>query len=313
MKISENTDRYFLLSIIFLILTLYGAAMAQENNQNYRKLNAAEKQVILQKGTEAPHTGKYDKHNEKGVYCCKQCGLPLYTSNDKFTADCGWPAFDDEIGGAVNRIPDADGHRTEIVCSRCGAHLGHVFSGENYTEKNIRHCVNSISLIFNPASDQKSKAIFAGGCFWGMEYHFQKTAGVLAVKAGYIGGTTDNPTYEEICNKSTGHAEAIEITFDPGQITYTDLLKLFFEIHDPGQVNRQGPDIGDQYRSAIFYFDEMQKRTAEKLIALLKDKGYKVVTELQPAEKFWEAEQYHQNYYEIKGEQPYCHIYQKKF
>jgi peptide methionine sulfoxide reductase msrA/msrB len=281
----------------------------------YNKLTAEEEKVIIHKGTEKPFTGKYYDFHEKGTYICKRCNAPLYRSDDKFDSDCGWPSFDDEIPGAVKRLPDADGSRTEIICVNCGAHLGHVFLGEGLTAKNTRYCVNSISMSFFPANQEKktSKAIFAGGCFWGMEYHFQKAKGVISTSVGYIDGNKDNPTYKEVCTGSTGYAEAIEVIFDPQQTTYEDLAKLFFEIHDPTQINRQGPDIGKQYRSEIFYLDDEQKKTGEKLINILKDKGFKVATKLTKASTFWRGEDYHQDYYAKNGEMPYCHIYTKRF
>jgi peptide methionine sulfoxide reductase msrA/msrB len=157
------------------------------------------------------------------------------------------------------------------------------------------------------------KAIFAGGCFWGVEYHFNKLKGVLSAKSGYTGGQIQHPTYQQVCSGRTGHAEAVEIEFDPALVSYETLAKLFFEIHDPTELNRQGPDIGTQYRSSVFYTNEEQKKMAEKLIGELKAKGYKVVTTVEHAETFWEAEEYHQDYYERNGHQPYCHIYQKRF
>ena len=279
-----------------------------------KELTADEKQVILHKGTERPFTGKYYDFKAKGTYVCKQCGTPLYRSEDKFDARCGWPSFDDEIPGAVKRVPDADGRRTEIVCAHCGAHLGHVFTGEVFTPKNTRHCVNSISMEFIPDKELKvDTAIFAGGCFWGVEYYMKKAPGVLAVESGYTGGKVEDPSYEEVCEGNTGHVEAVRVLFDASRTDYETLAKLFFEIHDPTQLNYQGPDYGMQYRSEIFYTSPEQKAVAEKLIQQLKTKGYDVVTRLAPATTFWVAEDYHQNYYERKGALPYCHGYTKRF
>ena len=282
----------------------------------YHKLSADEERVIVDKGTERPFSGQYYLNKEDGTYLCRRCDAPLFRSSDKFESGTGWPSFDDAVEGAVTQVPDADGRRTEIVCAKCGAHLGHVFYSEGVTAKNVRHCVNSISLNFIPAVNTEAntvKAIFAGGCFWGVEYHFSKIKGVLSVKSGYTGGLTEQPSYQQVCTGKTGHAEAVEVEFDPALVTYEALAKLFFEIHDPAQMNRQGPDIGTQYRSAVFYVNEEQKIIAEKLIAELKTKGYNVVTSVEKAGKFWDAEAYHQDYYEKNGHQPYCHIYQKRF
>lgn len=279
-----------------------------------KELTADEKQVIIYKGTERPFTGKYYDFKAKGTYVCKQCGSPLYRSEDKFDSRCGWPSFDDEIPGAVKRIPDADGRRTEIVCAHCGAHLGHVFTGEGLTPKNTRHCVNSISMEFIPAEELKiDTAIFAGGCFWGVEYYMKKAPGVLAVESGYIGGKVEDPSYEEVCEGNTGHVEAVRVLFDTSKTDYETLAKLFFEIHDPTQQDHQGPDYGGQYRSEIFYNSPEQKAVAEKLVRELKAKGYAVVTRLAPATTFWVAEDYHQNYYTRKGTLPYCHGYTRRF
>lgn len=206
-------------------------------------LTAEERRVIIGKGTEAPFSGRYYDFDEEGTYRCRQCGAALYRSEDKFDAGCGWPSFDDELPGAIRRQRDADGRRTEILCARCGAHLGHVFAGEGFTPKNLRHCVNSISLTFEPKSAEQHEqtAIFAGGCFWGVEYMFSRMPGVRSIEAGYTGGHTENPTYEEVCSHTTGHAEAVRIRFDPAQVSYETLARLFFEIHDPTQADGQGP------------------------------------------------------------------------
>ncbi|MCF6268510.1 MAG: bifunctional methionine sulfoxide reductase B/A protein [Melioribacteraceae bacterium] len=305
------------IGIIFLIFLLYYSIITSQEKMEYNKLTTEEERVILHKGTERAFTGKYTNYKSDGTYTCKQCNAPLYVSSDKFDSQCGWPSFDDEIEGAVKRVADADGRRTEILCANCGGHLGHVFIGEEFTDKNTRHCVNSISLNFVPidtSSESKmEKAIFAGGCFWGMEYHFEKVDGVKSVVSGYIGGKTENPTYEEVCNTNSGHAEAIEVTYDASKVSYETLAKLFFEIHDPTQLNYQGPDVGEQYRSEIFYFDDAQKEIAEKLIKILMEKGYDVVTGLTKATTFYKAEDYHQDYYKKTSGNPYCHIYTKRF
>ena len=303
--------------IIFFIFLLYSSTIISQEKMEFNKLTSEEERVILHKGTEAPYTGKLTDNKKEGTYSCKQCDAPLYYSNDKFDSNCGWPSFDDEIEGAVKRVTDSDGRRTEILCSNCGGHLGHVFLGEGFTEKNTRHCVNSISLNFEPVNinneEKVGRAIFAGGCFWGMEYQFQKVDGVKSVISGYIGGKTKDPTYKEVCNTNSGHAEAIEVTYDASKVSYEKLARLFFEIHDPTQLNYQGPDVGEQYRSEIFYLDDSQKEVSEKLIKVLMDKGYDVVTGLTKATTFYNAEDYHQDYYKKTGGNPYCHIYTKRF
>ncbi|NTV01323.1 MAG: bifunctional methionine sulfoxide reductase B/A protein [Chlorobiaceae bacterium] len=282
----------------------------------YRSLSPEERAVIIDKGTERPFTGRYYLNKETGLYLCRQCDAPLFRSGDKFESGTGWPSFDDAIPDAVRQVTDPDGRRTEIVCARCGGHLGHVFFDEGLTSKNARYCVNSISLSFDPADRPAvatQKAVFAGGCFWGVEYHFKHVKGVLSTRVGYTGGTTGHPSYRQVCTGNTGHAEAIEIEFDPKAVSYEELAKLFFEIHDPTQFNRQGPDVGTQYRSAVYYCDEEQRKVAESLIARLEEKGYRVVTDVVKAGEFWPAEEYHQDYYEKTGHHPYCHIYQKRF
>ena len=169
------------------------------------------------------------------------------------------------------------------------------------------------SKKMNSKPEQSERAIFAGGCFWGMEYYFQKQKGVIDTTAGYCGGHTPNVTSRQVSAGKTGHAEALEVVFDPSKVTYEELTRLFFEIHDPTQLNRQGDDVGEEYRSEIFYLDDKQKEAGAKLITLLKEKGLKVVTRLTKAGAFWPAETRHQDYFKRKGGTPPCHFYTKRF
>lgn len=283
--------------------------------KRFHELKREEKRILIDQGTESPESGEYCHHEKSGVYLCKQCDAPLYLSSDKFSSGCGWPSFDEEIEGQVEKKPDSDGRRTEILCKRCSAHLGHVFTGEGLTSTNTRFCVNSLSLDFISETNEEgySKAIFAGGCFWGVEHLLKELKGVVQTKVGYIGGTVVDPTYEEVCQGNTGHVEATLILFDPKIISFEQLTKVFFEIHDPTQINGQGPDIGKKYHSVIFYFTKEQKAIAEKLIQILEEKDLKIVTELLPASHFYEAEEYHQKYYDKTKKTPYCHRRVKRF
>lgn len=283
-------------------------------------LDANEERVLLLRGTEPPFSGAYWNLFDPGNYHCRQCGAVLFASDAKFTSACGWPSFDDAVPGAVKTQPDADGTRTEIVCATCGGHLGHVFIGEGFTPKNVRHCVNSLSLVFSPSEESGAKAVirretavFAGGCFWGIEHLMGGLPGVLDAVSGYSGGGMANPTYKQVCTGRTGHAEAVQLVYDPARISFEDLCRVFFEIHDPTQLNRQGPDVGPQYRSAIFFMSEEQKEVAKRLIKDLKANGYDVVTEVTPFSKFYPAEQYHQNYFVKNPQRTFCATPVKRF
>lgn len=283
--------------------------------QRFHSLSSQEKEIILNKKTEYPGSGKFDDFDQVGVYVCKQCDAPLFLSSDKFSSRCGWPSFDGEIPHAIKRVLDKDGERVEIICSFCHGHLGHVFLNEGFTQKNVRHCVNSLSLAFLPAFTEKGyeKAYFAGGCFWGVEYLLKDVKGVKELSVGYMGGHAVNPTYEEVCSGLTGHVETVEVVFDPKILDYSDLTKLFFEIHDPTQKMRQGPDIGSQYQSVLFVLTEKQKNKAKELIEELNLKGFNVATQVKIASSFYSAEEYHQDYYDKTGKKPYCHAYTKRF
>lgn len=298
---------------IILMLMSFQFVFSQEKMEKIQ-LTPFERFVIEEKGTEAPYSGEYWNSFDEGSYTCKKCGALLYQSADKFESNCGWPSFDDEVNGAITHKLDADGRRTEIVCANCDAHLGHVFEGERLTNKNVRHCVNSVSLNFVPKAVEMETAIFASGCFWGTAYHFSKLKGVESTEAGYTGGALKNPTYRQVCSGETGHVEAVRVKYNPLVVSYTDLLQLYFETHDFTQVDGQGPDIGSQYLSRIFYTSPKQKQLAEKTIGYLTTiKNYSVATEVIQATVFYPAEDYHQDYYSKTGGRPYCHVWQKVF
>jgi peptide methionine sulfoxide reductase msrA/msrB len=281
-----------------------------------KTLTPEQVRVTQKAGTEAPFCGNLTDNKEPGIYVSVVGGLPLFRSTSKFHSGTGWPSFFEPFDPEhiVEKVDRGHGMvRTEILDARSGAHLGHVFDdGPAPTGK--RYCVNSASLKFIPEKeplppesqpDRRETAYFAGGCFWGVEDRFAATPGVIDAESGYQGGTTANPTYEEVCSGRTGHAESVKVVYDPSRVSYEDLLRVFFENHDPTTMNRQGPDVGTQYRSAIFTTSPEQQRKAEAYIkevaASPRFKGRKVVTQVQPAAPFYRAEDYHQNYHEKHG------------
>ena len=307
--------------------SIKNTSTAVDQNKTEMKFNVlteAEQRVILNKGTEYPGTSEFTDSEAKGTYTCKQCNQPLYTSDTKFNSHCGWPSFDDEIDGAVTRHRDADGRRTEIVCSNCEGHLGHVFEGEMMTPKNIRHCVNGISLNFveggeelpavisNEPIDMSSldTATFGAGCFWCVEVLFEKLKGVHHVESGYAAGKLKNPTYKMVCQGNTGSVEVAQIVFDPKIITYEKLVDIFFHVHDPTTLNQQGADKGTQYRSVVFYHSDEQKAMAKKVMSRIDASDLwsdPVVTAIEPINNYSKAENYHQNYYNLNKESNgYC-------
>lgn len=269
-----------------------------------------EHQVLEHKGTERPFSGRFLTLTDEGTYCCRRCQAPLFRSDHKFESGCGWPAFDDEIAGAIRRETDADGRRTEILCAACDGHLGHVFEGEQLTSKNLRHCVNALAMSFTPATvtTGSETAVLGGGCFWCLEALFQRVIGVESVTSGYAGGEAKDADYRTVCGGQSGHIEVIKVVFDPSVLSFGQLLELFFDCHDPTSWDQQGADKGSQYRSAIFCQSEAQRKTALGQIKALEQMGRgRVVTELRDAEAFYSAEDYHQNYFNQNREQPYCH------
>jgi peptide methionine sulfoxide reductase msrA/msrB len=278
-------------------------------------LLASVKDILLDQATEPPLSCPFWDQLQSGTYLCRRCGLALFRGDMQFVTSCGWPSFDVACDKSVGYRPDTDGLRTEIVCQGCDSHLGHVFNGEGYTATNQRYCVNGLSLDF--VTDTRvlktEEAVVAGGCFWGVESYLGRVPGVLKTEVGYTGGTVIDPTYKQVCSGLTGHAEALRIVFDADRCDYNTVLRSFFEIHDPTQMNQQGPDRGDQYRSAVFYYDDYQQTVVSELIMLLKQQGYAVVTQVLPVTTFWPAEDYHQQYYQKNGQVSYCHMPVQRF
>ncbi|HIE74009.1 MAG TPA: bifunctional methionine sulfoxide reductase B/A protein [Flavobacteriales bacterium] len=267
-------------------------------NDYFSHLSSEEKHILKDKGTEAPFSGEYNDFFEAGIFVCRACENPLYESNSKFNSGCGWPSFDEGMKGSIKKNKDLSGGRirTEICCKKCDGHLGHVFEGEQITAKNTRHCVNSLSIKFI-AHNNLEVATFGGGCFWHVGKTFRETKGVCLASVGYMGGNTLNPTYHDICKGNTNHAEVVHLYFNSEIISYSDLLKVFWSNHNPTTLNQQGLDVGTQYRSVIFYQNNTQKEVAETSLFEQKEKWKKeIVTQITSAEKFYRAEEYHQNY-----------------
>jgi peptide methionine sulfoxide reductase msrA/msrB len=283
-----------------------------------KDLTPEQRKILLAKGTERPFCGQLEDNKEKGVYVCRLCGLPLFSSEAKFHSGSGWPSFFAPVDLQHIRYQRDVSHgmvRVETMCMRCGSHLGHIFDdGPPPTGK--RFCMNSGALKFYkvgadlPAESKPTaqKAYFAGGCFWGVEDRFQQIPGVIDAVSGYMGGETPNPTYQQVCTHGTGHAETVEVTFDPKKVTYKQLLEWFFKFHDPTQLNRQGPDVGTNYRSAIFTVGDEQDRDAKAFIEEQQKSGRfkkrRIVTQVETAEKageFYKAEEYHQDYHAKHG------------
>lgn len=282
-----------------------------------KTLSPLAREVTLEAGTERAGSSELNKEKRKGVYVSVIGGLPLFRSEDKFESGTGWPSFTrpfDPDHVVVKRDTSHGMVRDEVLDARSGAHLGHVFD-DGPEPTGLRYCMNGVALKFipdgepMPAESQPidvQHAYFAAGCFWGVEDVFQQIPGVVSAVSGYMGGAKNAPTYKEVCSGTTGHAETVDVTFDPKKVTYAKLLELFFLNHDPTTLNRQGPDVGDQYRSAIFAVDAAQETAAKKAIEeqskLPRFEKRKIVTQVvAPGPKFWPAEEYHQDYHAKHG------------
>ena len=282
----------------------------EKTDEEWRELLTPKQfEIARRKGTERAGTGAFCQTYKPGLYSCICCSALLFDARTKFESGTGWPSFTRPVKeNAVSYAKD-NGYgmvRVEVMCNTCDAHLGHVFP-DGPKPSGLRYCINATSLQLMDEDTTEAIAILGGGCFWCTEAIFQSIKGVKNVEPGYSGGTVKNPTYQEVCSGKTGHAEVIKIIYNPMELAYTDLLKIFFSTHDPTTLNRQGHDTGTQYRSVIFYQNEKEQKTAAEVIREMA--GYfndPIVTALNPLENWYPAEEYHQNYYNNNSTQPYC-------
>jgi peptide methionine sulfoxide reductase msrA/msrB len=314
-----------------LVGPLETARVELSDDEWQRRLNPEQFQILRSKGTERPFCGTLLDNKQQGVYTCAGCGLPLFSSDSKFNSGTGWPSFFQPVAGPnIEEQSDLSfgRRRTEIMCARCGGHLGHVFD-DGPRPTGLRYCLNSESLNFTPSTNLASladpiadqaglastvpakstaTAVFAGGCFWCTEAAFEQLDGVLDVESGYAGGKKETAKYQRVCDGDTGHAEAIRITYDPARISFDRLLDVFFDAHDPTQLNRQGNDVGTQYRSAIFVANDKEEQAVRAKIDQLNKSGTfsrPIVTTIEPLKEFFSAEDYHQDYARHHPNEPY--------
>ena len=294
--------------------------VVRSEEQWRNELTSEQFRVLRQAGTERAGSGALLRQARDGVYVCAGCGLPLFDSSAKFDSGTGWPSYFRPI--APENVREKEDRslfmtRTEVRCARCDGHLGHVFN-DGPRPTGLRYCMNSAALRFVSRSEQAShadsqgsglaSAVLAGGCFWCVEAVFQQLDGVISVDSGYAGGEAETASYDAVKTGQTDHAEVVRVIYDPSRVSYEDLLRVHFATHDPTQLNRQGPDVGPQYRSAVFYANEQQRTAATAMIKELEEEGKfngSIVTTLEPLDAFHKAEDYHQNFATQNPTNPY--------
>ncbi|MBU0754013.1 MAG: bifunctional methionine sulfoxide reductase B/A protein [Planctomycetes bacterium] len=317
----------------------YQCGLPQSDEELKKILTPEQYRIIRENGTERPFDNAYWNNKHPGLYVDVISGEPLFSSREKFDSGSGWPSFTEPIKPeAIKKHSDRTLGmiRTEVRSEKSDAHLGHVFD-DGPGPKGLRYCINSASLRFIPVENLENEgygeykplfekndaanqdkegplntqtATFGAGCFWGVESAFQSLKGVTETAVGYLGGTMENPTYKDVCSGDTGHAEVVQVKYDPNLVSYEELLELFWKIHDPTTMNRQGPDVGAQYRSAVFFHSPEQEKAAKAMRDRLQSSGrYKrdIVTEITPASTFYRAEDYHQKYLQKRGKSS-CHL-----
>lgn len=280
----------------------------KKTDQEWRaQLTDEQFRVARRHGTEPAFSSGICSLFEPGRYACACCKTLLFDAEDKFESGTGWPSFTQPIKENVVSYHGDGSHgmrRIEACCNICDAHLGHVFP-DGPEPSGLRYCMNAVAL--QQVETSSEKATFGGGCFWCTEAIFQQLRGVLSVESGYGGGTVDNPSYQAVCEGTTGHAEVIQVTYNPEELTYNDLLRIHLSTHNPTSLNQQGADKGTQYRSIILYHNSEQQKIAEDVVKELQGLFSKpIVTDIQPFEVMYKAEDYHQNYYEKNSGGKYC-------